>query len=65
LEEAKYHIIIDDTNFNPIHEERIRMLIDIHNEITSGNVKYEMEVVIINTPLEECIERDKKRENSV
>lgn len=51
------HVIVDDTNFNPVHEMRIR-------HITEGmNVKIKFKD--FNTKLETCIERDAQRENSV
>lgn len=51
------HVVIDDTNLSPKHEEHIRNL-----------VKGKAEVVIqdfTDVPLEVCIERDLKRFNSV
>ena len=50
-------IIVDDTNFNPIHELTLRKIAD---EFDAG-----FEVVFFDTPLSECIERDEERENSV
>lgn len=50
-------IIVDDTNFNPIHEERLREI--------AKSCDAEFDVVFFDTPLNECIERDRKRENSV
>lgn len=55
LEEGK-HVIVDDTNLAPKHEERIKQL-----------VKGLAEVRVVDFPCEpeECIERDLKRPNSV
>ena len=55
LENGK-HVIVDDTNLNPIHEENIRKL-----------VKGKARVIIenFNVDLKECIERDSKRDNPV
>lgn len=51
------NIIVDDTNVNSIHEKNIR---DIASVIGA-----EVEVKIFNTPVEECIARDAKREKPV
>lgn len=51
------NVIIDNTNFNPIHEQKYLMIAKKHNA--------ELEVKFFDTPLEECIERDKKRANGV
>lgn len=51
------NIIIDDTNLNPSHEADIREM--------CKNTKYAFLVRKFDTPLEECIERDSKRENPV
>lgn len=52
-------IIIDDTNFNPSHEKRIKALCEKH--------RYDFEVndSFLSVPLNECIARDKKRPDSV
>lgn len=59
-------IIIDDTNFAPKHEECIKTLVEIQNTYL-GNVKnwYDVETKFFDTPLEECLKRDAKREKSV
>lgn len=49
--------IVDDTNFNPVHEETIRQ---IAKEFDAA-----VEIKEFNTPLAECIARDRKREKSV
>jgi predicted kinase len=51
------NIIIDDTNLNPIHEADIREM--------GKKYKYAFLVKKFDTPVEECIERDSKRENPV
>lgn len=51
------NVIVDDTNFNPIHEERLKEL------AISAWAKFIINE--FNTPLNECIERDRNRENSV
>ena len=50
-------VVIDDTNFNPDHEEYFRQLAKMYME--------EFEVKFFDTPLEVCIERDNKRPNGV
>lgn len=51
------NVVIDDTNFNPIHEEYFRDLA----------VRYgaEFEIKFFDTPLEVCMVRDNKRPNGV
>jgi polynucleotide kinase len=51
------NVVIDNTNFNPIHKQKYLTIAKKHNA--------ELEVKFFDTPLEECIERDKKRANSV
>lgn len=53
-----HNVIVDDTNFNPIHEQRIY-------EIAKCYKKCDVEVKFIDTPVEECITNDLKRPNSV
>lgn len=51
------HVIVDDTNFHPKNEARIR-------ELVAG--KAEIEIVdFTHVPLEECLARDRKRQNNV
>lgn len=54
----KRNIIVDDTNFNPIHEKKIRQIAD-----AAGNTR--VEVKVFDTPLDECIENDLNRDRSV
>lgn len=51
-----YSVIVDDTNFAPKHEEAIRDLARTFN-----NKDIEIEVLLMDTPLDECIARDAKR----
>lgn len=62
LEEGK-HVIIDDTNLNPVHEQNIRKLVSDFTTRTGKQVSFE--VVEFNTSVDECIRRDALRENSV
>lgn len=55
---AGHNVIVDDTNFNVVHEQRMY-------EIAKMYQKCEVEIKFIDTPLEECIARDLKRPNSV
>lgn len=54
---AGSNVVVDDTNFNPKHEVRLKKLAKDNNA--------EFEVLFIDTALEECIQRNKKRPNSV
>lgn len=51
------NVVIDDTNFNPVHEEYFRDLAMRYNA--------EFEVKFFDTPLVVCIARDNKRPNGV
>lgn len=55
-----YSVILDDTNFNLIHEETIRKIISSEFK----NVEFEI-VDFTDVPLSECIRRDAERDNSV
>jgi len=56
------HVIVDDTNFDPKH----RMAIDaIAEEVRSLKGSCAVEERFFDVPLEECIARDLKRQNSV
>jgi predicted kinase len=51
-------VIVDDTNFNPIHEKRLRAVADeflAHFQV----------IDFTDVPLDECIRRDLKRERTV
>lgn len=62
LREGK-HIIIDDTNLSERVIERIENA--IRDYCTESEEKVLKEIIVMDTPLEECIERDAKRENPV
>lgn len=49
--------IVDDTNFESKHEEQIKLIAASHG--------CPVEIKVFDTPLEECIERDAKREKPV
>jgi predicted kinase len=51
-----YSVIVDDTNFSPMHESRIRQLC---------KDKAKVEVKFFDVPVEECIRRDAERPNPV
>lgn len=59
-----YDVIVDDTNFHPKHEIRIKEIIE---EVIKEKEKIRIEFVekFFSTPLRECIERDRQREKSV
>ncbi len=57
------HVIIDDTNLVPKHEKDIRELAATYREETGQNIG--VEVKFFDVSVEECIERDLKRTNSV
>lgn len=50
-------VIVDDTNFAPKHEEAYRQMAERHGA--------EFEVKLFDTSVDECIERDAKRPDSV
>lgn len=54
-----FDVIVDDTNFEPKHEERLRY---IGQSILP---KFIFEVKEVDTPVEVCVERDAQRENPV
>lgn len=53
-----FNPIVDDTNFNPIHEDTIKKIADKYPDVS-------VEVKMFDTPLAECLARDKNRANSV
>jgi predicted kinase len=55
--ENDFNVVVDDTNFNPIHEEKLRQ---IANEFSA-----EFEVKYFNVDINTCIKRDMKRPDSV
>jgi predicted kinase len=60
---AGKHVIVDDTNLHPKHEEEIRAIVAKHNTAFSDNVV--VEIKTFDTSVEECIARDLKRDASV
>lgn len=54
---AQKNVVVDDTNFNPVHEEDIRKLVASFNP--------DIEVKLIEATVDECIERNAKRANGV
>lgn len=52
-------VVVDDTNFNPIHEKEIKKIAQ------EFNVEFTINDSFLQTPIEECIKRDLKREKSV
>jgi len=61
LESGK-HVIVDDTNLAPKHEDTLRALVAKHNDNYNDNVT--VEVKVFDTSVDECIKRDKKRAGS-
>lgn len=57
------HVIIDDTNLHPKHEERISELVKQFN--AENDRKAQVKIKFFDTSVEECIRRDLKRPNSV
>lgn len=55
--ESGYHIIVDDTNLHHKHEIKMKEIAKQH--------KAQVQVIDFDTPLDECIKRDKERDNSV
>lgn len=62
LEEGK-HVIVDDTNLSEKNKTRIQQLIDQFNKEHNDTVQ--VEVIEMNTTLDECIRRDAEREKPV
>lgn len=55
--EQGMNVIIDDTNFSPKHETRFRALAEQYDA--------DFEVKFFDTPVEDCIKRDRNRKDSV
>lgn len=51
------NVVVDDTNFAPKHQQRLEKI--------AKEEDADFEVLFIDTPLEECIKRNRKRANSV
>jgi len=62
-----YDIVIDNTNFEEKHLTRLKEIADIKfwDSKTGDWFEYEIEEKFIDTDVEECIRRDKKREKPV
>jgi len=58
LEDGK-HVIVDDTNLHPKHEQRMRDIARAHG------ARVEVVDHFLDVPIEECIRRDLKRPDSV
>lgn len=56
------HVIVDDTNFEPKHRERIE---EIARSMRELGKEVRVREKFFDTPLEECIARDNKRPNGV
>lgn len=54
-------IIIDNLNLHPKHERNYTNQINFYNSIEENKFKYEFEIITFDTPLEECIKRDRER----
>ncbi len=52
-----FDVIIDDTNFHPKHQEDLQKLA---NELGA-----QPKIIFVDTPVEDCIRRDKNRDGSV
>ncbi len=52
-----YNVVVDDTNLAKYHIDRLREIAEEYNA--------KVDIVFINTPLEDCIQRDLQRFNSV
>lgn len=58
------HIIVDDCNLSPTHEERIRHLVSEINKLEGRQHRVRIQD-FTDVPLEECIKRDLNRERTV
>lgn len=54
---AGRNVVVDNTHFNPRHQQRL--------EAIAKEFNADFEVMFIDTPLEECIKRNRKRTDSV
>jgi predicted kinase len=55
--ETGHNVVVDDTNLNPKHIEVIQVIAFVH--------KVPVEIIDVDTPLDECIRRDSVRDNPV
>lgn len=58
-----FSVIVDDTNLNPSHLRTINLLVERFRLDTSKDVT--VETKFFNTPIDDCIVRDKQRPNGV
>lgn len=58
-----YNVIVDDTNFASKHRKQVESIVQKLRSDLSANIEFIEK--IFDTPLQECIERDSKREKSV
>lgn len=58
-------VVVDDTNFHPKHEERLKNMIHGEQGLEDPLFICDFEVKFFDTSLEECIKNDLKRPNSV
>ena len=59
-----YDIVVDNMNLDPKHLEFIRKLVNTYNSLSSSKRVYIIAIKdFFDISLEECIERDSKREN--
>lgn len=52
-----FDVVVDDTNLNPTHQEQLHFLADA--------LGCRFDVIEMDTPLEECVRRDKERSKPV
>lgn len=60
-----YNVIVDDTNFHPSHEARLRQLVHDHNQAALSTLQYTFEVKYFEVDVETAISRDLRRPDSV
>ena len=60
---AGKNIVVDDTNIHPKHEKRLRQIADMVSK--TKKVSFKVMDEFLKTPVEQCIENDLKRFDSV
>ena len=61
-----YDIVIDNMNLNPKYYEFVKRIIEDFNYMVTESEQYTLEFKdFVDISLEECIERDSKRENPI
>lgn len=58
--QSGFNVVVDDTNLNPVHENRIRKIVENYAAGTRNIVEFE--VKFFDVPLEECLRRNRERE---